>query len=287
MTRAVYPPQTLTETVKQTLVEYTEKLAKGLNIIGLLNIQYVLAGDQVYVLEVNPRSSRTVPFLSKITNLPMAKIATKAILGVSIVDQGYIPGLATEKEGVFVKVPVFSFAKLKSVDITLGPEMKSTGEVMGKDVTLEKALYKGLVASGMNIQKFGTVLFTVADKDKQEALKLAKRFSANGYRLMATSGTAAVLEAAGLRVKEVGKIGSEGKTLLDVIQHGEAQFIINTLTKGKQPQRDGFRIRREAVENGVPCLTSLDTADAILKVIESMNFSAEAMDSVKKEAVFA
>jgi carbamoyl-phosphate synthase large subunit len=139
----------------------------------------------------------------------------------------------------------------------------------------------------MNIQKFGTVLFTVADKDKQEALKLAKRFSANGYRLMATSGTAAVLEAAGLRVKEVGKIGSEGKTLLDVIQHGEAQFIINTLTKGKQPQHDGFRIRREAVENGVPCLTSLDTADAILKVIESMNFSAEAMDSVKKEAVFA
>jgi carbamoyl-phosphate synthase large subunit len=284
---AVYPPQTLSETVKQTLVDYTEKLAKGLNIIGLLNIQYVLAGNQVYVLEVNPRSSRTVPFLSKITNIPMAKIATKAILGVSIVDQGYIPGLVTEKEGVFVKVPVFSFAKLKSVDITLGPEMKSTGEVMGKDVTLEKALYKGLVASGMTIQKFGTVLFTVADKDKQEALKLAKRFSANGYRLMATSGTAAVLEAAGLRVKVVGKIGSEGKTLLDVIQHGEAQFIINTLTKGKQPERDGFRIRREAVENGVPCLTSLDTADAILRVIESMNFSAEAMASVTKEAVFA
>lgn len=284
---AVYPPQTLSETVKQTLVEYTEKLAKGLNIVGLLNIQYVLAGDQVYVLEVNPRASRTVPFLSKITNVPMAKIATKAILGVSIIDQGYIPGLVTEKEGVYVKVPVFSFAKLKSVDITLGPEMKSTGEVMGKDTTLEKALYKGLVASGMNIQKFGTVLFTVADKDKQEALKLAKRFSANGYRLMATSGTASVLEASGLRVKVVGKIGSEGTTLLDVIHHGEAQFIINTLTKGKQPERDGFRIRREAVENGVPCLTSLDTADAILKVIESMNFSAEAMEQVKKEAVFA
>ncbi|MEH7093149.1 carbamoyl-phosphate synthase large subunit [Neobacillus vireti] len=284
---AVYPPQTLSEKVKQTLVEYTEKLAKGLNIIGLLNIQYVLAGDQVYVLEVNPRSSRTVPFLSKITNVPMAKIATKAILGVSILDQGYIPGLVTEKEGVYVKVPVFSFAKLKSVDITLGPEMKSTGEVMGKDITLEKALYKGLVASGMKIQQFGTVLFTVADKDKQEALKLAKRFSANGYRLMATSGTAAILEEAGLRVKIVGKIGSEGKTLLDVIHHGEAQFIINTLTKGKQPERDGFRIRREAVENGVPCLTSLDTADAILKVIESMNFSAEPMAAMKKEAVFA
>ncbi|MCM3114001.1 carbamoyl-phosphate synthase large subunit [Neobacillus sp. MER 74] len=284
---AVYPSQTLSEKVKQTLVEYTEKLAKGLNIIGLLNIQYVLAGEQVYVLEVNPRSSRTVPFLSKITNIPMAKIATKAILGVSILDQGYIPGLVTEKEGVYVKVPVFSFAKLKSVDITLGPEMKSTGEVMGKDVTLEKALYKGLIASGMKIQQFGTVLFTVADKDKQEALKLAKRFSANGYRLMATSGTAAVLEEAGLRVKVVGKIGTEGKTLLDVIHHGEAQFIINTLTKGKQPARDGFRIRREAVENGVPCLTSLDTADAILKVIESMNFSAEPMAAMKKEAVFA
>ncbi|WHY68651.1 carbamoyl-phosphate synthase large subunit [Neobacillus sp. SuZ13] len=284
---AVYPSQTLSEKVKQTLVEYTEKLAKGLNIIGLLNIQYVLAGDEVFVLEVNPRSSRTVPFLSKITNIPMAKIATKAILGVSILDQGYIPGLVTEKEGVYVKVPVFSFAKLKSVDITLGPEMKSTGEVMGKDVTLEKALYKGLVASGMKIQPFGTVLFTVSDKDKEEALKLAKRFSAIGYRLMATSGTAAVLESAGLRVKLVGKIGSEGKTLLDVIHNGEAQFIINTLTKGKQPERDGFRIRREAVENGVPCLTSLDTADAILKVIESMNFSAEPMAAMKKEAVFA
>jgi carbamoyl-phosphate synthase large subunit len=284
---AVYPPQTLSDRIKQTLIEYTEKMAKGLNIVGLLNIQYVISKDQVYVLEVNPRSSRTVPFLSKITNIPMAKIATKAILGVSIVEQGYSPGIVPEKNGVYVKVPVFSFAKLRSVDITLGPEMKSTGEVMGKDSTLEKALYKGLIASGMNIQKFGTVLFTVADKDKQESLKLAKRFAANGYRLMATSGTAAVLQSAGLPVKEIGKIGSEGKTLLDVIHNGEAQFIVNTLTKGKQPERDGFRIRREAVENGVPCLTSLDTADAILKVIESMNFSAEAMAIEEKEVVFA
>ncbi|CAH2713326.1 Carbamoyl-phosphate synthase large chain [Neobacillus rhizosphaerae] len=284
---AVYPPQTISQDVKETLVEYTEKLARGLNIIGLLNIQYVLSGNQVYVLEVNPRSSRTVPFLSKITNVPMAKIATKAILGISIEQQGYQSGLVPEQKGVFVKVPVFSFAKLKSVDITLGPEMKSTGEVMGKDLTLEKALYKGLIASGMNIQKFGTVLFTVADKDKNEALKLAVRFAANGFRLMATGGTAEVLESAGLRVKIVGKIGAEGQTLLDVIHRGEAQFIINTLTKGKQPERDGFRIRREAVENGVPCLTSLDTADAILKVIESMNFSTEAMNVEEKEAVFA
>nr|WP_263328063.1 carbamoyl-phosphate synthase large subunit [Neobacillus sp. Marseille-Q6967] len=284
---AVYPPQTLSEEIKQTLVEYTRELALGLNIVGLLNIQYVISDNQVYVLEVNPRSSRTVPFLSKITNVPMAKIATKAILGVSIKDQGYSNGLVPEKEGVYVKVPVFSFAKLRSVDITLGPEMKSTGEVMGKDVTLEKALYKGLIASGMNIQKFGTVLFTVADKDKEEALNLAKRFAAIGYRLMATSGTAAKIEAAGLPVTVVGKIGSAGTTLLDVIHSGEAQFIVNTLTKGKQIESDGFRIRREAVENGVPCLTSLDTADAILKVIESMNFSTEALVPDTKEAVFA
>jgi carbamoyl-phosphate synthase large subunit len=284
---AVYPPQTLSEQVKQTLVEYTQRMAKGLNIIGLLNIQYVLSGGQVYVLEVNPRSSRTVPFLSKITNVPMAKIATKVILGFSLKDQGYQSGLHPEKEGVFVKVPVFSFAKLRSVDITLGPEMKSTGEVMGKDFTLEKALYKGLVASGISIQKFGTVLFTVADKDKQEALGLAKRFVANGYRLMATNGTAAFLKANGLPVDVVGKIGAEGTTLIDVIHQGKVQFIINTLTKGKQPERDGFGIRREAVENGIPCLTSLDTADAILRVVESMNFSAEAMTPAEKVAVLA
>jgi carbamoyl-phosphate synthase large subunit len=262
-------------------------MAKGLNIIGLLNIQYVLSGGQVYVLEVNPRSSRTVPFLSKITNVPMAKIATKVILGFSLDDQGYHSGLHPEKEGVFVKVPVFSFAKLRSVDITLGPEMKSTGEVMGKDLTLEKALYKGLVASGISIQKFGTVLFTVADKDKQEAFGLAKRFVANGFGLMATNGTAAFLKANGLPVEVVGKIGAEGTTLIDVIHQGKVQFIINTLTKGKQPERDGFGIRREAVENGIPCLTSLDTANAILRVVESMNFSAEAMTPAEKVAVLA
>jgi carbamoyl-phosphate synthase large subunit len=280
---AVYPPQTLCEEIKQKLIEYTEKMAKGLNIIGLLNIQYVLSNNELYVLEVNPRSSRTVPFLSKITKVPMAKIATKVILGISLKDQGYSPGLYPEKSGVYVKVPVFSFAKLRNVDITLGPEMKSTGEVMGKDITLEKALYKGLVASGMKIQKFGTVLFTVANKDKDEALKLAKKFAANGYRLMATSGTAGVLENAGLTVEVVGKIGSAGPTLLDIIHQGKTQLIINTLTKGKQPERDGFRIRREAVENGIPCLTSLDTADAILKVIESMNFSAVAMNEEEGE----
>ncbi|MBG9544152.1 carbamoyl phosphate synthase large subunit [Cytobacillus firmus] len=286
---AVYPPQNISEAIKDKLVEYTEKMAKGLGIIGLLNIQYVVAKGEVYVLEVNPRSSRTVPFLSKITNVPMAKIATKVIMGQTLAQQGCGSGLLPERKGVFVKVPVFSFAKLRRVDITLGPEMKSTGEVMGKDSTLEKALYKGLVASGMKIQPFGTVLMTVADKDKEEALQLAKRFVSIGYRLMATSGTALFLKTAGIPVKVTGKIGSEGPNLLDVIKNGEAQFVINTLTKGKQPARDGFRIRRESVENGVPCLTSLDTAEAILQVIESMNFSADAMDKPEEiqEAVLS
>ncbi|TRZ38788.1 carbamoyl-phosphate synthase large subunit [Niallia circulans] len=286
---AVYPPQSLSAEIKQTLIDYTTRLAKGLNIVGLLNIQYVVSKGEVFVLEVNPRSSRTVPFLSKITNVPMAKIATKVILGNSLKEQGYTSGLVEEQQGVFVKVPVFSFAKLRRVDITLGPEMKSTGEVMGKDVTLEKALYKGLIASGMKIQTFGTVLLTIGDKDKEEALLLAKRFVNIGYSLMATSGTAEFLQNNNIPVKVVDKIGGEGTTLIDVIRNGQAQFVINTFSKGSQPARDGFRIRRESVENGIPCLTSLDTAEAILRVVESMTFSAEAMTPAGKqmEAVLA
>jgi carbamoyl-phosphate synthase large subunit len=285
---AVYPPQTISDRVKGKLIDYTERLAKGLNIIGLLNIQYVVSNDEVYVIEVNPRSSRTVPFLSKITNVPMAKIATKIILGKSIIEQGYVPGLVPEKAGVYVKVPVFSFEKLRRVDITLGPEMKSTGEVMGKDITLEKALYKGLIAAKMQIRTHGKVLFTVSDKDKEEAALLAKRFAAIGFQLVATNGTANYMKNTGVNVAVVEKIGSEGVTLLDVIRKGEVQLVINTLTRGKQPERDGFKIRRESVENGIPCLTSLDTANAILKVIESMNFSTEAMEkpAASKEAVF-
>ncbi|WP_409253641.1 carbamoyl-phosphate synthase large subunit [Bacillus sp. SCS-153A] len=275
---AVYPPQQLTENQKDRIIEYTIKLARGLNIVGLLNIQYVISKDEVYVLEVNPRSSRTVPFLSKITKVPMANLATKVILGSTLEEMGYQSGLVPEKQGVYVKVPVFSFAKLRRVDITLGPEMKSTGEVMGKDSTLEKALYKGIVAAGMQMKEYGSVLLTVADKDKDEAIGLAKRFVNIGYHILATKGTADVLRTADIPVKEVDKIGSEGPTLLDVIQSGETQLVINTLTKGKQPQRDGFRIRRESVENGIPCLTSLDTAKAILRVFESMTFSAEAME---------
>ncbi|MEM1503254.1 carbamoyl-phosphate synthase large subunit [Domibacillus sp. 8LH] len=282
---AVYPPQKLTDDQKAKIIEYTTKLAKGLNIIGLLNIQYVISKGEVFVIEVNPRSSRTVPFLSKITNVPMANLATKAIMGQSLKDMGYESGLVPEKTGVYVKVPVFSFAKLRRVDTTLGPEMKSTGEVMGKDATVEKALYKGLVASGMKIPTKGAVLLTVADKDKEEALAIAKRFHNIGFQLLATHGTAKMISETGVPVQTVAKIGAKGPDMLDVIRGGEAQFIINTLTKGKQPARDGFRIRRESVENGIPCLTSLDTATAILEVLESMIFNAEAMPKPALEAV--
>ncbi|QOR68499.1 carbamoyl-phosphate synthase large subunit [Cytobacillus suaedae] len=280
---AVYPPQSLSDEIKKQIVEYTISLAKGLKIKGLLNIQFVISKGEVLVLEVNPRSSRTVPFLSKITGVPMANIATKVILGNSLLDLGYTTGLYPESEGVYVKAPVFSFAKLRGVDITLGPEMKSTGEVMGKDSTLEKALYKALVASGYKIPTYGSVLLTVADKDKEEALDIAKRFHTIGYRILATSGTASYLSQANIPVQVVNKIGTEKPSLLDVIRKGEAQFVINTLTKGKQPARDGFRIRRESVENGVACLTSLDTAKAILRVLESMTFSAEAMATHAKK----
>ncbi len=283
---AVYPQQTLTDHVKQQIIDHTIALAKGLNIIGLLNIQFVVYNEEVFVIEVNPRSSRTVPFLSKITGVPMANIATKVILGQTLPSLGYTTGLHPESEGVYVKVPVFSFAKLRNVDISLGPEMKSTGEVMGKDYTLEKALYKGLVASGITIPNYGSVLLTVADKDKEEALEIAKRFATIGYQLLATSGTASYLQKANIPVTVVNKIGSEAPNLIDVIRQGKAQFVINTLTKGKQPARDGFRIRRETVENGVACLTSLDTAKAIVKVLESMTFSSESMGShVQKREV--
>lgn len=277
---AVYPPQSLTEDIKKKIEQYTIALAKGLNIVGLLNIQFVLSQGEVYVLEVNPRSSRTVPFLSKITGIPMANLATKIILGQKLAAFGYTEGLQPEQQGVFVKAPVFSFAKLRRVDITLGPEMKSTGEVMGKDSTLEKALYKALIASGIQIPNYGSVLLTVADKDKEEGLAIAKRFHAIGYNILATEGTAGYLKEASIPAKVVGKIGQDGPNLLDVIRNGEAQFVINTLTKGKQPARDGFRIRRESVENGVACLTSLDTAEAILRVLESMTFRADQMPAV-------
>lgn len=273
---AVYPPQTLSQEDIETLEAYTIKLAKGLNVIGLINIQFVLAHDGVYVLEVNPRSSRTVPFLSKITEIQMAQLAMRAIMGEKLQDLGYTQGVQPYKEGVFVKAPVFSFNKLKNVDITLGPEMKSTGEVMGRDLTLEKALYKGLTASGMEVKDYGTALITVSDKDKQEMVKIAQCLNQIGYKIIATAGTAKVLAEHDIKVETVGKIGGEDD-LLHKIQEGDVQIVINTMTKGKTIERDGFQIRRTSVENGIPCLTSLDTANALTNVIESMSFSMRNM----------
>lgn len=280
---AVYPPQSLSEDIKQQIVDITIKIAKALKVIGLVNIQFVVLDEKVYVIEVNPRSSRTVPFLSKVTNLPMANLATRAILNESLAELGYVDGLWPEDEYVSVKVPVFSFAKLRRVDPTLTPEMKSTGEVMGRDVQYAKALYKGLIGAGMKIPTAGTILVTVADKDKEEAVELMRGFANTGYKLMATGGTADALEAAGLRVERVKKLTEGTPNILDHIREGSAQFVVNTLTKGKLPQRDGFRIRREAVENGVVCLTSLDTVRALLTMMQTINFSSRSMPVLQQK----
>ncbi|PQF22564.1 carbamoyl-phosphate synthase large subunit [Enterococcus mundtii] len=277
---AVYPPQALSEEIKQTIEDYTIRLARGLNCIGMMNIQFVIHDNQVYVIEVNPRASRTVPFLSKVTNIPMAQIATKAILGEKLKDLGYEDGLYPESANVHVKAPVFSFTKLHKVDTYLGPEMKSTGEVMGSDQNLDKALYKAFEASGLRLPDYGAVLFTIADETKEEALGLAKRFAEIGYSLLATKNTAAFFEQHGLVVTPVAKISEETKekNVVDLIRAGKAQVVVNTIDKDRgNASKDGFIIRREAVEHGTPLFTSLDTADAIVRVMESRAFSTQAI----------
>ncbi len=251
---AVYPPQTLSRRTKEQVVAYTTQLAKALNVKGLINIQYVLQGEQLYVLEVNPRSSRTVPFISKITGIPMVNLATRLIMGRTLKELGYQGGLYPESEFVGVKVPVFSFAKLLQVDISLGPEMKSTGEVMG-------------VAAGRMFPREGTALVTIADRDKEETLPIIKGLADLGYKIRATEGTAAMLKEAGLPVDPVKKVHEGSPNIVDCIRANEVNLVINTLTRGKNPERDGFLIRRTAVEHGVPCMTSLDTARVILDVL--------------------
>lgn len=272
---AVYPPQSINLAQKKRIVEITTKIARALNTKGLLNIQFVLAEDEPVVIEVNPRASRTLPFLSKMTRIPMAHVATRIMMGQTLEEQGYTGGLWPESEAVAVKVPVFSFAKLRRVDIMLGPEMKSTGEVMGRDHDLRRALYKGLLAAGLSLPRFGTVIATIGDKEKPEAIGLFKRFHQLGYRIVATHGTAAVLQAAGLPVSRVNKLTEGSPHILDIIRKGEADLVVNTWTQGKTPARDGFRIRREAVEHGIACLTVLDTVKALLATLESTYLMAE------------
>ena len=281
---SVYPAQTVSQKVKDTIVDYAIRIGKGFHFIGLYNIQFIIdKAEQVYVLEVNPRSSRTVPFLSKITGVPMSHVATRCALGHSLKEQGYTEGIRPESQRVFVKAPVFSFAKLRSVDTVLGPEMKSTGEALGGDVTLEKALYKALLASGVKIPTHGNVLLTIADEDKEEGLLIAKRFSAIGYGILATKGTADYLQAHGLYVKTVQKIDAHEEAMenvLDVIRKGYVNYVINTMSQKKEVTMDGFLIRRVAAENSVSCFTSFDTANAMLKVLESMNFTTISMNEL-------
>lgn len=267
---AVYPPQTLSSKVIYTIIDYTKRLAVALHVKGLLNIQFVVVNDEVYIIEVNPRSSRTVPFLSKVTDVKMVNLATRIALGATVKELGYHSGLVPPKPYVAVKAPVFSFAKMTDVDIALGPEMKSTGEVMGIDYHYARALYKAIIGSGMNVPTKGCILFTVADKDKDEMKQLAKAFSDIGFEICATEGTAKAIQAMGIDAEIVGKVHERSTDIIQMIKSGKINMVINTLTQGKHSMNDGFKIRRATVEHGVACLTSLDTAWEVLRVLSFM-----------------
>ncbi|MBR5156534.1 MAG: carbamoyl-phosphate synthase large subunit [Clostridia bacterium] len=266
---SVYPTQTISQKHKDTLVDYTKKLARALHVVGLVNIQFVLYEDEVYVIEVNPRSSRTVPYISKVTNVPMVDLATRCVLGEKLKDMGCGTGLHPEGEYVAVKVPVFSFEKLHDVDASLGPEMKSTGEVLGISKNFGEALYKGLLAAGFKMSGKGNVLITVRDNDKREMLDIAKDFEEMGYNLFATANTAHYLNKNCVATSVVKKIGEGSPDIMDLMQEGKFDMVINTPTRGRQPGRDGFKIRRKTVEHSIPCLTSLDTAKAYIRSMKS------------------
>lgn len=273
---SVYPAATLSQAIINKITEYSEKLAKALNVIGLINIQYVLYNEELYVIEVNPRSSRTVPYISKVTGIPMVDIATKLMTGNKLSDFRFGTGLYRSADYVAIKVPVFSFEKLHDVDTSLGPEMKSTGEVLGIGKTFNEALYKGIVGSGMKLPvKGGGILMTVRDSDKTELISLAEQFEKLGFELWATGKTANMLNMYGIATNAVKKIDEGSPNLLDLISSGKIKLVINTPTKGRQPERDGFKIRRKAVEMSIPCLTSLDTAKAVLNCIEMERRNSE------------
>lgn len=267
---AVYPPRNLPERVIETIIEYTNKMALGLEVKGMINIQYIVRDEHVYVIEVNPRSSRTVPFLSKVTGIPMVNVATKCAMGVSLKEQGYEAGLRLFPDYYAVKAPVFSFNKMSNVDITLGPEMKSTGEVMACDYQYSRALYKACIASGIQVPNEGSILMTVADLDKEEAVELAKGFEDLGYVVTATSGTAKYLIENGVNVRVATKVSEGTPNILDDIKAGRINMVINTSNHGRDAERDGFKIRRSTVEHAIACLTSMDTARELQRVLNAM-----------------
>lgn len=264
---AVYPPWNLSAAKKAKLVDYSTKLALSLNTKGLINIQYVLSGDQIYVIEVNPRSSRTVPYLSKVTGVPMIDIATRVMLGEKLKDMPYGTGLYPTSSYTAIKVPVFSFEKLSGLDTMLGPEMKSTGEVLGIAPTMTEALYKGLLGAGYTFRKNGGVFITVRDTDKEEAIDIAERFAKLGFHLYATAGTAKVLRETGLSVTMVHKISESKQNTIALLESGKINYIVSTSAKGRTPRRDSVKVRRKSVELGIPCLTSLDTARALTDIL--------------------
>jgi len=289
---AVYPGVNLTEPEIETIVDYTIRIGLGLKIKGLMNIQFVIMpdsttqGSSVYVLEVNPRASRTIPFIAKVTGVPMVKVAINVMLGKSLKEQGYDTGLWERQKLVGIKAPVFSMSKLLGVDTYLGPEMKSTGEVMGIDYTFDAALAKALLAAGLMLLPQGAILFSIADRDKPEALPIIRKFSKAGCKLYATEGTAAMIEAVGLPVKMISKKLSEGHpNIVDIINNGTVNGVVNTITGGRIPLRDGFQIRRAATEKRIPCFTSLDTARAAVEALVngSQIYSAQPLPDYRRK----
>ena len=279
---AVYPAQHLSEELTEQIVDYTRRIAKGLNVKGVLNIQYIVVNGELHVIEVNPRSSRTVPFISKVTGINMVEYATRIALGETLESLGLPTGLVPARPHVAVKAPVFSFSKMGLVEIALGPEMKSTGEVMGIGRTYADALFKAIHGANMRIPDKGNILMTVADRDKEEAARLAKGFIDLGYHIMATGGTGRYFTEHGVDCTVVNKISEGNPNCADFIREGKVDLMLNTLTYGKKPEREGFQLRRLAVEMGVPCLTSLDTAREVLHVVASR---ATAGDTITVDAV--
>ncbi len=278
---SVYPSFSLSQAVKQQMIDYTVRLGRAIGIVGLYNIQFIVdSEDKVYVIEVNPRSSRTVPFLSKSTNVPMAKIATRVMLGESLPSQGITEVYGVERKRHFVKAPAFSFAKIKGVDSYLSPEMKSTGEAIGYDDSLTRALYKSLQASGMTVVNYGTILVTIADKDKEAALPLIRRFYNLGFNLEATAGTAKFLREHGLRTRSLGKIGEGSDDIVKSLAKGHVRYVINTIDVNQHNTRlDGYEIRNAAVENNVSIITALETVRALLDVLEEITLGVSTIDA--------